>query len=371
MKNIINVIAEKSYMDTTWFKRIFSGIENQINPRKEKINVINLTDINTLISGSVLIIIGFSGKFISDAVNSCLENNIRPLLVASNSNTVESDNISCITVNRENIMFQNVTTLFNNGYKRIAMIGVNPQVYTDVAHMQGYRLAVLNHGFVNYKDDIYYNTIGIDDAINRFMQNQQKYDAVVCTNDYVAVLLLEHLHKAGIKVPEQLSITGAGNLEVSKFTNPPLTTIDIPLDEAGKQAVVLYRTLRAHPAITSLYSTFKLSIIYRDSTIVNKVTKQAELYFNNSYSSVLEPDYEKSMRPIWSFANAHALMDDIDKHILYGIIHNLSNSEIADSIYISDSTLQYRLNKLYEQTGISGKKEIREFMIKYFPNYTY
>ena len=51
-------------------------------------------------------------------------------------------------------------------------------------------------------------------------------------------------------------------------------------------------------------------------------------------------------------------MDNIDKHILYGIIHNLSNSEIADSVYISDSTLQYRLNKLYEQTGISGKKKL-------------
>jgi DNA-binding LacI/PurR family transcriptional regulator len=370
MKNIINVLSENSYKDTTWYKRIFSGIENQINTRKERINDLDFTDINTLEPGSVLIVIGFSGKFISDAVNSCLENNVRPLLVASNSNLAESDNISCITVNRENIMFENVTTLFDNGYKRIAMIGVNPQVYTDVSHMQGYRLAVLNHGFINYKDDIYYNTIGLVDTINRFMQNYEKYDAVVCTNDYVAILLLDFLHKAEVRVPQQIAVTGAGNLEVSRFTNPPLTTIDIPLDEAGKQAIVLYRTLLTHPAITSLYSTFKLNIIYRESTIVSKISKHTELYTDDSYSSVLEPDYEKSMRPIWALANTYDLMDDIDKHIIYGILHNLSNSEIADSVYISDSTLQYRLNKLYEQTGTSGKKEIRELMIKYFPNYT-
>ena len=369
--NYINVLSESSYMETTWYQRIVSGIDNELKPRKEKIKYLKLNEIADLPRGSVLIIIGFTEQFLIETINICIKNDIRPLIVGSNINISNNNKINSVTIRREDAMYENVTNLYASGCKRIALIGPNPQVYTDESHLQGYRLAVINHGVKNIEDDIFYNAFNIEETIERFLLVHDRYDAVVCTNDYVAILLLSKLNELGIKVPDELSITGAGNTDVSRFTDPPLTTIDIPLDIAGKQAITLYRILLESPSINSLCSTFDYKIIYRQSTKINTDTVQSSLVLNDSYTPLMAPDYEKAMKPIWNIANTYATIDDVDRKIIYGIIHNLSNTEIANSVYVSDSTLHYRLNKLYDLTNTNGKNEIKELVTKYFPNYKY
>ena len=41
----------------------------------------------------------------------------------------------------------------------------------------------------------------------------------------------------GIRIPEDISIIGFDNIEISQITSPPLTTMDQPKYETGKAAV--------------------------------------------------------------------------------------------------------------------------------------
>ncbi|MFM6939473.1 MAG: LacI family DNA-binding transcriptional regulator [Rhodoluna sp.] len=61
--------------------------------------------------------------------------------------------------------------------------------------------------------------------------------AVVTYNDLMAIGLLRAATEAGVKVPQDLSIVGFDNIFGSDFTNPPLSTIEMPLQEIGREAV--------------------------------------------------------------------------------------------------------------------------------------
>jgi len=367
---IINLCIELSYLETTWYKSIILGIESSTKPRKETIVFINQDDIASLEEGSVLIVVASTDSFVKDTISICLEHNIRPLIVGSNPNTSFGKRMSFVSIDRESAMFTNVNNLFNNGYQHIALIGANPSVYTDVSHTNGYRLACSRHGMTQCEQDIYYNTESIDNTISKFLENIKSYDAVVCTNDFVASYLLAKLHSLNIKVPEDIAVTGAGNSEISQYTNPPLTTIDIPLKQAGQYAVELYRILSCNNNIDYLNASLEFKIIYRESTVIkNKSIDHNVNPANDSYIPVFDKDYEASMKPIWNIANAFSSLDETDRRIISLILADKSNVSIASSVYISDSALSYRLNKIYSCVGVNGKEELKTLFKEYFPNY--
>jgi DNA-binding LacI/PurR family transcriptional regulator len=58
--------------------------------------------------------------------------------------------------------------------------------------------------------------------------------AIVCVNDLMAVGALRELRERGLRVPEDVSVTGFDNVKLSEFCYPALTTIHIPRDRIGK-----------------------------------------------------------------------------------------------------------------------------------------
>jgi LacI family transcriptional regulator len=65
---------------------------------------------------------------------------------------------------------------------------------------------------------------------------QAKPTAAICFNDLVALGVLSRATELGIRVPEDLSVTGFDDIEFSSFSNPPLTTIHSPQIALGEMA---------------------------------------------------------------------------------------------------------------------------------------
>ncbi len=92
--------------------------------------------------------------------------------------------------------------------------------------------------------------------------------AVVAYNDLVAIGLLREAQSRGIKVPEDLSIIGIDNIFGSDFTNPALTTIQLPLKQLGQDAInMLLELLDKDRENVPLHrSNLKTSLLVRNST---------------------------------------------------------------------------------------------------------
>lgn len=65
----------------------------------------------------------------------------------------------------------------------------------------------------------------------------ERFDAVFCGNDQIARGLIDALTLRGISVPEDVAVVGFDNWEIfARGTRPPLTTIDMGLNELGQRA---------------------------------------------------------------------------------------------------------------------------------------
>ena len=63
--------------------------------------------------------------------------------------------------------------------------------------------------------------------------------AVFVTNNEMTLGAQIALNERGVRIPEELSIIGFDNLDLSRVANPPLTIVSQPLEEIGLQAARL------------------------------------------------------------------------------------------------------------------------------------
>ena len=92
------------------------------------------------------------------------------------------------------------------------------------------------------------------DGGSSFEAGHESADAVLASgatgilafNDLVAMGLLSGLHERGIRVPEDVSITGFDDIPFARYTTPTLTTAAVPITELGQQAWHRMRDLIRH-----------------------------------------------------------------------------------------------------------------------------
>ncbi|MEO0502418.1 MAG: LacI family DNA-binding transcriptional regulator [Pseudomonadota bacterium] len=72
-----------------------------------------------------------------------------------------------------------------------------------------------------------------------------QYDALVCVSDPVAFGCLSAVQRMGLRVPDDLAITGFGHFEVSQVSNPRITTVNVHAAEIGRAVVGLLQGIFA------------------------------------------------------------------------------------------------------------------------------
>lgn len=66
-----------------------------------------------------------------------------------------------------------------------------------------------------------------------------RMDAVVCYNDQTAQLVIRALQEEGLRIPEDVSVTGYDNSSLANQQGLRLTTIDHPQEKLGAMAAEL------------------------------------------------------------------------------------------------------------------------------------
>lgn len=92
--------------------------------------------------------------------------------------------------------------------------------------------------------------------------------AVIAYNDLVAIGIMGEAKRRGIVVPKDLSVIGIDNIFGSDFTSPGLTTIQLPLNQLGKDAInMLLELINGDPEQVPMHrSELKTSLLVREST---------------------------------------------------------------------------------------------------------
>lgn len=89
--------------------------------------------------------------------------------------------------------------------------------------------------------------------------------AVICDDDVQAAGLYRAAAQLGIRIPEELSVVGFGNTEVSRMLYPSLTTVELSGEELGRTGLVMLLDLLGgqQPARRAVLPT---TLVEREST---------------------------------------------------------------------------------------------------------
>ena len=124
------------------------------------------------------------------------------------------------------LMFEHLHGL---GHRRIVALEEYPDASWAQARLDGF------HGAAA-RTDARVERIEINPyRLNKFAPGEAT--AVYCITDYTALGVVSLLQREGVKVPEDISVTGFGNLGFSNFSKPRITSVDEHLLELGRLAV--------------------------------------------------------------------------------------------------------------------------------------
>ena len=156
-------------------------------------------------------------------------------------NYFEGTPIKYVIADNINGAYQAVNYLINTGHKKIAYLAVSKERYSFKEREKGYRKALGEKGIAVDERFILYGPEQGDEQDYSWMKKvfdyEEKPDALFLCNDVNAVLALNMLNDMGIKVPDDISVVGFDNIDLTQHFIPSITTVDIPKDLMGKKAV--------------------------------------------------------------------------------------------------------------------------------------
>jgi LacI family transcriptional regulator len=128
--------------------------------------------------------------------------------------------------------------LIARGCRHIAHIE-GPETSAASGRSKGYAAALGGHGLKSLPGYMVHG--GSTDAsgyaaMKQLLSVTPRVDGVVCYNDAVAVGAIKAILEAGLEVPYDIEVVGAGNVHYSDILRVPLSTIDLNSTMAGERA---------------------------------------------------------------------------------------------------------------------------------------
>lgn len=172
----------------------------------------------------------------------------------------------CVNINNSRGMYLIVKELVKAGCKKIAFVNSAHHILDAEERFAGFCAALREGGLEINQDLILHEQPSLEGgnaAAEKLLAKRGVFDAVACYNDAIASAILARFIRAGIKIPQEVSITGFDDLPQSTCLNPPLTTITNPIAQMGRCAAELSLALYKHQDYK--LPEFKTEVVKRES----------------------------------------------------------------------------------------------------------
>ena len=135
-----------------------------------------------------------------------------------------------------------VQHLASAGYRRLAYIGGPADLLIQRQRYAGFCQGLEQAGLALDPERVLPGDLTSEagfQAVKHMRWIPDPPDAIVCVNDETAFGALHALHDLGLKIGQQVGVTGFDGVQAAMHTDPPLTTLDIPVYEIARQLVRL------------------------------------------------------------------------------------------------------------------------------------
>jgi DNA-binding LacI/PurR family transcriptional regulator len=271
----IGVITVRYYgtpvLANPFYSKIIEGIEEQLISnnlnlltnvlRREQVDSLEIPKMVKEKNVDGLILLGYMPEeFVSMVAD-------RGLPVVAVDNRVKGNLISTIVTDDVNGAREATAYLLKTGHKRVGYLSGPSQRMSFKKREEGFRLAFKDAGMQVDERLVVFNEpeeAGIS-WIKKIISYPEKPDAIFACNDITAILCINLLKENGIKVPDDMSVIGFDNIDLTEHFIPSVSTVDIDKEKMGMKAVELLLDRIQKRTGETERITFPVRLIIRDS----------------------------------------------------------------------------------------------------------
>jgi diguanylate cyclase (GGDEF)-like protein len=254
----------------------------------------------------LIVFSGGIGHYLNDAELAAFVNRFMPERTVSLTRMV--DGITNVLVDNEPGMNQLMTHLIETrGFRKFAfMRGVlqNPE---SQQRERIFRAMLERHGIAINESHFLRGDFSRTPAYHAtlaFLDSDPDVEVIVSANDDMAYSILRAAQHRGLRVPEDLAVTGFDDDELSIFITPALTTVHQPFMEYGQEAMhAMLRLLDGQPGSRVLLPS---KLMVRDSCNRRAIPAPSPELQSTLFSSLLE-HADRRFNEQYEFHNLHLL----------------------------------------------------------------
>jgi len=160
--------------------------------------------------------------------------------------------------------------LINLGHKNIAFIGGDISHPSIRERFEGYKKALQKAGIKFNQnhciiDEAYTGKENGCNAAKKLLERNKKITAIFACNDAMAIGTMQCLNSSGYKIPEDISLVGFDDVDIAKSLSPPLTTIRVPKEDLGIEALKMINSHLKNLSIKNKNKIVPVELIVRES----------------------------------------------------------------------------------------------------------
>ena len=155
----------------------------------------------------------------------------------------------------------------DHGRRKIAFLAGTPENPEATARFEAYHAVLTRHGIAfdaRRTARGYFRANSAKVAMEEILASGVEIDAVVAANDEMATGAIDVLRKRGLRVPQDVPVTGFDDVVLARLGNPPLTTVTQPFEDVADWAVQAIEDQLAGRAV-HLYTQIGARLVRRQS----------------------------------------------------------------------------------------------------------
>jgi len=238
-KGIIAITGNHLY--NPFIYEVIEGIEEYISSKGyTPINTHNIwPDLNTF--RDTICYHRFSGLIcistnIPEPVEDFIVNSEFPCVTAGRY--VASRSIDSVTADNFNGGVLATENIIKNGHRRIALMSGPLDSSASYDRLRGYREVLIHHGLFD-EHLIYQTNLDYPSGYNTtaaLLKKTPDCTAIFAPSDITAIGVLDALYEKNFKVPDDISVVGFDNIEMTHYNMINLTTVHHPKRDLGQAA---------------------------------------------------------------------------------------------------------------------------------------
>ncbi len=181
---------------------------------------------------------------------------------------IDGEKIPSILIDNEKGLYDATKALIGLGRRKIIFMAGSLGFQLDRDRLAGYKKALSENG-IEFDGSLvaegFFEFDRASSALKKLLAQKKEFDAIVASDDVMALACITALKEKSISVPNDISVIGFNDMMLVPVSSPTLSSMRLPLVDIGKEAANMVLRLIDKEKLDKASVTFTPELVKRES----------------------------------------------------------------------------------------------------------